>query len=577
MVPDCFQQVWSVDTEFYQPDGERPSSICLVGREYYSGAVVREWLWGRQSPQPLFAVGPDVLFVTYSAPAELSVYLALDWPLPVRILDLYAEYRWMLSGFKLPGYKQLDAMSAFGLPLLMDELFKEDMRSICKRGGPFSWEEESDILDYCAKDVDGLVALFQAMHPYIDWPRALFRGRFTTAVAKMEASGIPLDVEMHRRLQQHRQAIRAELIEEAGNSFGIYDEESFDSEAFGAYLADQGIPWPRTRTGRLSTREETFEEMVNVYPQLRPLYELRSALGQLKEDGGLTIGADGRNRTSLRPFSTSSGRNAPSTTKFVFGKSTAFRSLIKPEPRMSVAYVDWSQQEFGIAGVLSDDANMLQAYRSGDPYLEFAKQAGAVPDTATKQSYKGIREQFKTCMLGINYSMGAKSLARRLKQPLARGRELLEAHRRVYRDYWRWIEKVQDEAMLSGRLSTVFGWQVNVGRDANPRSLKNFPMQANGAEMMRLACCLATERGIRVIAPVHDALLIETPTRLVQDAVASTRRAMGEASQVVLSGFTLRTDAEIVSYPDRYRDARGSAFWSLLMRVLERVRKSLSG
>jgi DNA polymerase I-like protein with 3'-5' exonuclease and polymerase domains len=313
--------------------------------------------------------------------------------------------------------------------------------------------------------------------------------------------------------------------------------------------------------------------MVIVHPQLRPLYELRSALGQLKEDGGLTIGADGRNRTSLRPFSTSSGRNAPSTTRFVFGKSTAFRSLIKPEPGMSVVYVDWSQQEFAIAGVLSGDANMLQAYRSGDPYLQFAKQAGAVPATATRHSHKGIREQFKTCMLGINYSMGAKSLARRLKQPLARGRELLEAHRRVYRDYWRWIEKVQDEAMLSGRLSAVFGWQVNVSRDANPRSLKNFPMQGNGAEMMRLACCLATERGIRVIAPVHDALLIESPSRFVQDAVASTKRAMAEASEVVLSGFTLRTDAEIISHPDRYRDARGAAFWSLLMRILERVRK----
>ena len=40
-------------------------------------------------------------------------------------------------------------------------------------------------------------------------------------------------------------------------------------------------------------------------------------------------------------------------------------------------------------------------------------------------------------------------------------------------------------------------------------------MQANGAEMLRLACCLATERGIEVCAPVHDAVLICAPPRLM--------------------------------------------------------------
>jgi DNA polymerase I len=49
-----------------------------------------------------------------------------------------------------------------------------------------------------------------------------------------------------------------------------------------------------------------------------------------------------------------------------------------------VAYIDWSQQEFGIAAALSGDIAMQAAYGSGDPYLDFAKQAGAVPRHATK-------------------------------------------------------------------------------------------------------------------------------------------------------------------------------------------------
>jgi hypothetical protein len=62
-------------------------------------------------------------------------------------------------------------------------------------------------------------------------------------------------------------------------------------------------------------------------------------------------------------------------------------------------------------------------------------------------------------------------------------------------------------------------------------------MQANGAEILRLACCLATERGVRICAPVHDALLIEAPLAQLEDAVRTTQQAMAEASAAVLKGF----------------------------------------
>ena len=87
--------------------------------------------------------------------------------------------------------------------------------------------------------------------------------------------------------------------------------------------------------------------------------------------------------------------------------------------------------------------------------------------------------------------MRAESLARRMGRPTADGHELLRLHRQTFPAYWRWSDAVQDFAMLRGYLETVFGWCVHVGPDANPRSLRNFPLQANGAEMLRLACCLA--------------------------------------------------------------------------------------
>ena len=64
-------------------------------------------------------------------------------------------------------------------------------------------------------------------------------------------------------------------------------------------------------------------------------------------------------------------------------------------------------------------------------------------------------------------------------------------------------------------------------------------MQANGAEMLRLACCLATERGIEVCAPVHDAVLICAPLERLDADVARMQDAMREASRIVLDGFEL--------------------------------------
>jgi hypothetical protein len=101
-------------------------------------------------------------------------------------------------------------------------------------------------------------------------------------------------------------------------------------------------------------------------------------------------------------------------------------------------------------------------------------------------------------------------------------------------------------------------------------------MQANGAEMLRLACCLAIERGITVCAPVHDALLVEGPADEIKTVVAATQAAMAEASRIVLDGFELRTDAKIVRWPDRYMGDRGAKMWETVMGILEELEGNIT-
>jgi DNA polymerase I-like protein with 3'-5' exonuclease and polymerase domains len=286
----------------------------------------------------------------------------------------------------------------------------------------------------------------------------------------------------------------------------------------------------------------------------------------------LAVGGDGRNRTLLSPFSAKTSRNQPSNSRFIFGPAVWMRGLIKPPPGHGIAYIDWSKQEFGIAAALSGDELMQAAYRSGDPYMGFAIQAGAAPMGATKDSHKDIREQFKACVLAVQYGMEAESLAFRISQPVICARDLLHLHRQTYSAFWKWSDAVVNTAMLHGHITTVFGWPIHVGQDANPRSLRNFPMQANGAEMLRLACCLATESGIHVCAPIHDAVLIMAPLDHMDADVAGMRNAMAEASRVVLGGFELNIDVTQVHYPERYSDPRGIPFWNQVIALLQNRR-----
>jgi DNA polymerase I-like protein with 3'-5' exonuclease and polymerase domains len=288
----------------------------------------------------------------------------------------------------------------------------------------------------------------------------------------------------------------------------------------------------------------------------------------------LAVGSDGRNRTLLSPFRARTGRNQPSNTAFIFGPAVWLRFLIKPEAGTGLAYIDWSQQEFGIAAALSGDEAMLAAYESGDPYLAFAKQAGAVPKDATKATHGAIRELFKACALAVLYGMLEESLARRIGRPVSEAKELLRLHHQTYRKFWKWSDSVVDYAMLRGSLHTVFGWTIHVGAQANPRMLRNFPMQGNGSELLRLACCLATERGVRVCAPVHDAILIEAPLDQLEAEVHRAQQAMAEASEVVLGGFRLRSEARLIRYPDRFEDPRGTAMWNTVQAIIKDISRN---
>ena len=112
-----FSRVYAVDFEFSAASGERPVPICLVAKEFRTGDTIH--LWGddlcRRTEAP-YSTDSDTLFVAYYASAEVGCHDVLRWPLPARVLDLFAEFRNVTNGLPTPcGSGLVGALASFGL------------------------------------------------------------------------------------------------------------------------------------------------------------------------------------------------------------------------------------------------------------------------------------------------------------------------------------------------------------------------------------------------------------------------------------------------------------------------------
>jgi DNA polymerase-1 len=566
-----FSRIYAIDFEYYVRQlGDIVVPVCVVILELLSGQYTRLWLDSQVVSRFPLPMGRDTLFIAYNCVAEISCFLALNWEVPAYWLDLYVEFRWKTNG-KGPQfgngllgallYHHLDGISAAE---------KKTMIDLVLTGGPWSDQEKADILAYCQSDVDALRDLLPAMKNDIDLPRALFRAEYMVCCARMEHLGIPVDVEKFQTLRRYWDRLQLALIKEINWDYDrIYKGTRFRRRFFEWWLAKHRIPWPRTASGVLDTRLETFEAISARYPQVIPLMKLRDTLGQMRLNR-LAVGRDGRARCSLRPFAARTSRNAPSTRGFLFAMPAWMRGAIASPFGYGICYLDYEQAEFGAGAALSGDPLMMAAYQAGDAYTEFAIQAGAIPVGGTKHSHPRERGIYKELAIAIQYGLGVDGIAKRTGTSTLEAKLLLRQHKRIYRHFWRWSDSVVNYGSAFGRLWTVFGWQRYYS-NVEPQSMRNFPIQSNSAEILRLAVVLGFQAGVQILAPVHDALLVQYPIEERDDAIAAMTRAMIQASEIVLNGFPLRVEVTTFEHPSRFMEDRGRPMWDLMWQLVERL------
>jgi DNA polymerase-1 len=594
---DAFDEIVFCDAEFHVTDGNLPLLICLVLYELRARRVTRIWLWGRVTPLPPAVLrSRRVLVVAYTATAELVVLHVLRWPLPRYVLDLNVEVRTLTNGERPETFISLHETARLLRVPYLDLEHKNAMRDIAIAGGPAVETHRQELLSYCEDDVRVMVPILERLAPRISLPHALIRGDYVKASAAIEYQGLPVNRAAYQHIQTWQQPLRERVAAQANRELGpLFDGATFRRQHFAAFIQGLGAArtWPRTATGHYrSDVDETLKPLGQIYPAVEALRQTLKTLHELK-NVSFAIGDDGRNRYLGGLFGTVTGRNSPKARAALLHRSRWWRNLIRPEPGRALAYLDFSSEEFLVQAVLAGDQQGIADYRSGDVYLAWGRALGFIPPDGDKRSHARERALLKTAVLGINYGLGVHGLARNLGVDLAVAGTWMQSFRERYARMVAYGEDTIRRGISAGRLRTRLGWELRVGgiipsksefdgqkKPANlltANALRNWPVQSNAAEILRLAVIEADARGVAIVGTLHDALFIESAVEDIDHHVQLARQAMQDASATILSDpatgryYPLRVDHTVIRAPDHYRESESQAWWQHVRGMLRQL------
>ena len=596
MTPDRYFEQVVVDFEYEIEDGGLPNVLCMVVHLLNANLqhirAIKLWR-GEFGRTPPFDTGPDTLFVAYSAWAEMTCFLPLGWQFPTHILDLHTAYL-SVSNILLPYDPDEEKQRKKPRKRLSDACRAYDIEGwengnkevIAKAIAEGRWREygREAVLDYCEEDVRMSALLLRRMlrgyarFPPIDVLRVLHWSNYSAkCVARIQARGIPIDTALWSLVQENKNAVIGELLQRFDPSYGDEDpiytaEGEWNYRRFERWLSRVGITaWPRLESGALDISGDAFR-LMSYHPGIENLHALRDSVGFIAK-ARLPIGPDGRNRPSLFPFGTATGRNAHA--KSPYNAHAGVRGFIRFSPDTVGAYLDWRTQEVGIAAIRSGDEALMADYRSGDVYHALARLCGLTDDPDPqrwKANNLGQRQRMKPLQLAINYGMGVPSLAKGLNRHPLIASNIIELHRRTYPRFWQWRDDMVMTAMLDRRIESSHGWPLRITTSPNKRTLYNFPMQSGGAEMLRRATWKLCEADIVPVMLVHDGILFELENR---EQVELAKDIMRTAGREICDGFEIGVDEDqILLGGARYSDKRDVAkkMWATIMSALEAVR-----
>ena len=553
-----------IDTEFQFDNSMNyiKTPICLVAKDLSTNQVYKIWDKDNKFPsmERVFDF-ENTLFVCHYSVAEVGYFLRKLMGRPPYIFDTWCEYAKLYKNIR-PSLSLLAAATAYGYATPTASADKDYYRDLCIEKDTWTEEEKEGILKYCLDDVLMTEHIFYNLLDDLEnhcgtnyeilLEQAMARGQSMACVAKAQYNGISFDTPLVEDFNSYWPYVKDAVIQRFNEKIGLWDSNSkFCYNKFEELIVSLGLfsEWPRTPKGKLKTNKETLELYDDSYNEIKLLKQINN----LTNSGKLAdyvMSEDGRYRPfgGFKMFGTHTGRCTP-TSKWPYGAAKWSRNFMRPSFGSCYAYLDFKSEEPFVAAMLSGDKNLLEAYNSGDVYLHTAKLAGLAPAHATDKTHSDIRNIFKVIVLSSNYGAGAFSIAKKLKnfgKTYSETAGLIKTYKELYKVYFNWVDDRSNFALMNGYISSSLGWDRRFAKNAfiNARSLMNWSIQAESAEILRNALIRLTDAGIKVCAMVHDAFLIECPIPEHKEQIRIAKQQMIDAAEYIVGG-KIMVDEEI--------------------------------
>lgn len=250
---------------------------------------------------------------------------------------------------------------------------------------------------------------------------------------------------------------------------------------------------------------------------------------------------EGGSESSIMPFSTTvvicgacTGRDTTQGLALSQIPKAYWAAILSPPEGYSYVIIDYQQQEPAIIAAKSGASAIMDLYAKGDLY-----------ETLNSQVTSGLldRKSFKTLMTVHLYGGRAATIARKIGHGVVEVIQWLGKLKVLLKPLSDWLNIQLYQSKQAGQIQSL-DWQVNLKIYKKDTAIRNWPVQACGADIMRRACLALENAEIPVLLTEHDGFLIQVKAAHFDQQILLAQQALGEASAMVLGGFKLKSKVE---------------------------------
>ncbi len=375
----------------------------------------------------------------------------------------------------------------------------------------------------------------------------------SAVLAKIERNGVVLDTDyIHQISAQFKERlveIESKAHDLAGTAFNL------DSPKQLAVILFEKMALPvvsKTASGSPSTNEEVLTELAKDHELPKLILQsrhLRKLVGTYTDPLPVLVVAEQgtdvqRLHTTYNQTGAQTGRlssNDPNLQNIPIRtpEGRSIRKAFVCPAGYKVVAADYSQIELRIMTHLSQDKNLIKAFKEGKDIhrATAAEVMGIAEDAVTSEQ----RRSAKAINFGLIYGMSAFGLAKQLNISRTEAKTYVDAYFERYPGVRRYMDETRAEAAEAGYVETVYGRRLylpgiqssnQIARKAAERTAINAPMQGTAADIIKMAM-VDVENWLdssairaRMIMQVHDELVFEVHQDDLNELVDSVRFRM---------------------------------------------------